>query len=77
MMSISRMTPLTLVMVDFDGNVDRSDGERVRYDCKGVPLIIWAVGRDEVAGRSASMLSSRMFRCWSGGKIVGFGVPPS
>ena len=77
MMSMSRMTPLTLVMVDFDGDVDRSDGECVQYDCEGAPLIIWAVGRNEVAGCSASMLSSRMFRCWSGGKIVGFGVPPS
>ena len=74
MMSMSRMTPLTLVMVDFDGNSDRSDGERVRYDCEGAPLIIWAVGRDEVAGRSAPLLSSRTISCWSGRKMYWFSV---
>ena len=50
MTSMSRMTPLTLLMANFDDDAMRTDGERVRDDCEGAPLIIWAVGRDEVAG---------------------------
>ena len=43
-------TPLTFVVAEIDHDAMRTDGERVQDGWEGTPLLIWAVGRDEVAG---------------------------
>ena len=42
-------TPLTFVVAEIDHDAMRTDGERVRDGWEGAPLLVWAVGRDEVA----------------------------